>query len=184
MKPRVFIGSSSEGVDYAENLNIRLSHDCETVLWRAGAFHVSEAYMESLEKGLANVEFAVLVVTPDDVRDKRGVEGRIPRDNVIFELGLFMGRLGRERTFIVTDPKMNVELPTDLLGITVAEFDSNRSDGNLENAILPAATKIVHAIKQAPPSYRKGSRQFHLRCASRRRCVVRRCCLVAGRRPS
>jgi Predicted nucleotide-binding protein containing TIR-like domain len=149
MKPRVFIGSSTEGLEVAENLNIRLSRDCETVLW-PGAFAVSQTYIESLEKALSDVEFAVLVVTADDFRDKRGVEGKVPRDNVVFELGLFMGRLGRERTFVVSDSKTKVELPTDLLGINVAEFDSDRRDRNLENAMQPAATKIVRSIRQAP----------------------------------
>jgi len=149
MKPRVFIGSSTEGLDVAENLNLRLSKDCETVPWNGGTFGISETYIGSLEKALADVEFAVLVVTPDDLRDKRGEQGRIPRDNVVFELGLFMGRLGRERTFIVCDPT-TVELPSDLLGIATAEFDSRRSDGSLRSAVLPAATEILHAIRQAP----------------------------------
>jgi predicted nucleotide-binding protein len=133
MKPRVFIGSSSEGLDFAESLNIRLARDCETVVWSSGAFGVSETYLESLEKALVGVEFAVLIVTADDTRDKRGVGGKIPRDNVVFELGLFMGRLGRQRTFIVCDPKTNVELPSDLEGVNLASFDSNRSDGNLDS---------------------------------------------------
>src|SRR5690242_3016904 len=127
MKPRVFIGSSTEGIDVAECLNLRLVKECETVPWNGSPFAISETYIASLEKALANVEFAVLVVTPDDLREKRGDESRIPRDNVVFELGLFMGRLGRERTFIVCDPA-TVQLPTDLLGVATAEFDSRRSD--------------------------------------------------------
>ena len=149
MKPRVFIGSSTEGLDVAENLNLRLSRSCETVLWNAGAFGVSETYIGSLEKALGEVEFAVLVVTPDDLRDRRGEAGRIPRDNVVFELGLFMGRLGRDRTFIVCDPQ-TVELPSDLSGVVTAEFDSRRRDGDVRNAVAPAATEILHAIRQVP----------------------------------
>jgi predicted nucleotide-binding protein with TIR-like domain len=149
VKPRVFIASSSEGLEVAENLNVRLSKDCETVPWHGSAFELSETYIASLEKALETVEFAVLVVTPDDLREKRGDQSRIPRDNVVFELGLFMGRLGRERTFIVCDPQ-TVELPSDLLGVTTAEFDSKRSDGDMRNAVLPAATAILHAMRQAP----------------------------------
>ena len=148
-KPRVFIGSSTEGQDIAESLNLRLAKECETVPWQAGAFAISETYIGSLEKALAGVEFAVLVVTADDIRKKRGEESKVPRDNILFELGLFMGRLGRERTFIVCDPS-TVELPTDLLGISVAQFNSRRSDRDLRSALLPAATEILHAIRQAP----------------------------------
>jgi hypothetical protein len=60
-----------------------------------------------------------------------------------------MGRLGRERTFIVCDPS-TVELPTDLLGLSVAKFDSKRGDGNLRSALLTAATEILHVIRQRP----------------------------------
>jgi hypothetical protein len=158
MKPRVFIGSSTEGLEVAENLNLRLSKDCETVPWNGGTFRVSETYIASLEKALADVEFAVLVVTPDDLRDKRGERGKIPRDNVVFELGLFMGRLGRDRTFIICDPKV-VQLPSDLQGIATAEYDSGRSDRDLRSAVLPASTEILHAIRQTPSVVRKAPTQ-------------------------
>jgi hypothetical protein len=85
-KPRVFIGSASEGREPAENLSARLSREFETVVWNAGLFELSKAYVESLEKALADVEFAILVATPDDDREKRGVKDKVPRDNVIFEL--------------------------------------------------------------------------------------------------
>jgi hypothetical protein len=98
---------------------------------------------------LDKFEFAVLVVTPDDVRERRGEVAEIPRDNVVFEIGLFIGRFGRERTFIVCDPA-SVTLPTDLIGIAVAEYDSARSDGNMLAALGPACTKIARAIKTAP----------------------------------
>jgi hypothetical protein len=149
-KPRVFIGSSSEGKEVAENLSIHLRDDCEPVLWHAGAFGVSETYIESLEKALQDVEFAVLVATPDDARNKRGTDSKIPRDNVIFELGLFMGKLARSRTFVVCDPKAGVALPTDLLGVNIAPFESNRSDNDLRQATIEAKSAIVHAIRKAP----------------------------------
>jgi hypothetical protein len=148
-KPRVFIGSSSEGSDIAETINLRLSKDCDTKLWDAGVFGLTQAYLESLEQALADFEFAVLVITPDDVRESRGVDSRVPRDNVLFELGLFMGRLGRARTFVACDPKV-VSLPSDLAGVSVAEYDSDAYKRDMMAAITPAATKIVHAIRQAP----------------------------------
>lgn len=69
MKPRIFIGSSTEGLEVAENLNLRLSKDCETVPWNGGAFGVSETYIGSLEKALEDVEFAVLIVPALTSRD-------------------------------------------------------------------------------------------------------------------
>jgi predicted nucleotide-binding protein len=47
-------------------------------------------------------DFAAFVVTADDVTASRGRRKASPRDNVVFEIGLFMGAIGRERTFVVT----------------------------------------------------------------------------------
>jgi Predicted nucleotide-binding protein containing TIR-like domain len=149
MKPRVFIGSSTEGLDVARAIELKLDPDCECVHWGSNVFEVSATFIESLEKTLDEVEFAVLVVTPDDLRVKRDETGKIPRDNVVFELGLFMGRLGRQRVFVVCDPK-DVQLPTDLMGVSLAEYDSKRTDGNIVAAVSVAATKIVFAIRKAP----------------------------------
>jgi hypothetical protein len=149
MKPRVFIGSSSEGLEIAENLNVRLSRDCETVPWNGDIFGLSETYIESLENALRDVEFAVLVVTPDDLREMRGEQGRVPRDNVVFELGLFIGRLGRERSFVVCDPNA-VQLPSDLLGIEPARIDMGWVSREPRNAVLPAAREILDAIRGVP----------------------------------
>jgi len=147
MKPRIFIGSSTEGADIARAIEVHLNVVCQCMLWQSNVFEVSATFIESLEKALDEVEFAVLVVTPDDLRVKRAETSNVPRDNVVFELGLFMGRLSRKRVFVVCDPQ-NVQLPTDLLGLSLAEYDSNWND--LIPATSVAATKILFAIRQAP----------------------------------
>lgn len=72
------------------------------------------------------------------------------RDNVIFELGLFIGKLTRQRAFIVHPSKQTVELPTDRLGITTAAYDPNKSD--LAVALKPACKKIQTAVQKASSS--------------------------------
>ena len=91
-------------------------------------------------------DFATLVLTADDLVTKRGQSGNAPRDNVLFEAGLFMGALGRHRVFLVSCRDDVLDLPTDLAGITPAQFN-RRPDGNLLAAIGPVATKIRSAIE-------------------------------------
>jgi CRP/FNR family cyclic AMP-dependent transcriptional regulator len=54
-----------------------------------------------------------------DTSESRGQSYASPRDNVLFELGLFMGRLGPKRVFIVHEADVNLKLPADLAGIGV-----------------------------------------------------------------
>ena len=90
-RPTVFIGSSSEGLDIAEAVQALLDNDCEVTVWTQGVFLLGLSNLENLTRKLGQYDFAVLVLTPDDLVKSRGVEQAAGRDNVIFELGLFMG---------------------------------------------------------------------------------------------
>ena len=96
--PRVFVGSSSEGLPVARAIQFLLKDSAHVSIWDQGVFGLSQGNLESLVRSLDSFDFAILVITPDDVVISRNVESQVPRDNVMFELGLFMGRLGRERS--------------------------------------------------------------------------------------
>lgn len=145
--PRVFIGSSSEGLAIAEYIQLGLSDETEATVWRRGVFGLSESSLESLEQAARTFDFAVLVLTPDDVTRKRGRRNIAPRDNVLFELGLFIGSLGRKRTFMVHPENEALDLPSDLSGITAATYRTP-SSGNLEPAVGPVCTTIKGRIRQ------------------------------------
>lgn len=147
-KPRLFIGSSTEGLRVAETAQAMLHHDLECTLWTQGVFTLSSSAIDSLEAKLATSDFALLVVTPDDTALHRGNEHQIPRDNVIFELGLFMGALGRNRTFLLKPSAPELKLPSDIAGVVLATYDANRSDNNLRAALGPACTEIKDAIRE------------------------------------
>lgn len=151
-RARLFIGSSREGLPIAEAIQGNLDHELECTIWHQGVFGLSAASIESLEKQLTKSDFAVLVITPDDITESRGSMAASPRDNVIFELGLFMGSLGRSRTFVVRPRKADVKMPSDLLGITSATYDDVRSDDNLNAALGKACSDIKRAVKEAGPS--------------------------------
>lgn len=145
-RPNVFIGSSTEGLAIAEAIQLNLDHACETTLWSQGVFGLSEGTLEALVRAASGFDFAVLVLTPDDLVTKREKSGQQPRDNVLFELGLFMGKLGRDRTFIVHERKTSLDLPTDLAGITPATF-GRRADNNMQAALGPVCTQLKTAMR-------------------------------------
>lgn len=133
-KPRVFIGSSVEGLPVAEAVYAELSYETTPTIWKHGIFSPGSYAMESLEEALRKSDFAVLVATPDDKVIKREVERRAMRDNVLLEWGLFAGWCGRKRAFLLIPNSNDLDLPTDLHGLIPAKYDASRVKGDLGEA--------------------------------------------------
>lgn len=133
-KPRIFIASAVESLDVADAFNVNLDHQAEVTVWKNG-FSLTQTTIDSLVKIAETMDFAIFIFTPDDVARIRNKEQHVVRDNVVFELGLFTGTLGKDRCFIVKPRNVDLHLPTDLLGLTPADYDGERSDGNLEAAV-------------------------------------------------
>jgi hypothetical protein len=149
MKPSLFVGSSSESLDIAYAAQKNLEDVAEVVVWTQGIFELTRSYLESLLEALEDIEFGLFIFGPDDLIKIRGTEMVSARDNVVFELGLFIGRLGRDRSFILM-PKGSADfhLPTDLLGITTATFQSPSRPERLQAALGPACHDIRTAIRK------------------------------------
>jgi len=148
LKPSLFIGSSTESLEVAYAIQENLEHAAEVTVWTQGIFELSKYSLDSLLDALDGSDFGVFVFAPDDVLTIHGAEKPSVRDNVIFELGLFVGRLGRERSFMVLPrgSEDSLHFPTDLLGLTPALYDAVRQDGNLRAALGPACSKLTKAI--------------------------------------
>jgi Predicted nucleotide-binding protein containing TIR-like domain len=146
LDPALFIGSSTEGLSIARALQAELDHQCEPTVWSQGIFEPGGTTISDLLEAARTSDFAVLVLTPDDSILVRSDKLAVARDNVVFELGLFLGALGPRRVFIVCPRDQSMHLPSDLAGVTVLKYRHNRSDGNLQAAIGPAATTIQHRI--------------------------------------
>lgn len=166
MKPKLFIASSIEHLDLAYAMQEGLEHDVEPTVWSQGVFSLSRTALASLIDMLDETDFGVFVFSPDDIASIRDAEKRVVRDNVVFELGLFIGRLGSERCFVLLPRGLDdLHLPTDLLGITPATFDADRQDGNLVAALGPACNRIrktivkLGTIKQISPELQIASTQ-------------------------
>jgi hypothetical protein len=149
VKPALFIASSRESIDLASAMQESLEHVAEVTVWTQDVFKLSRYNIESLIDALEVSDFGVFMFEPQDVLNIRGSDKLTVRDNVLFELGLFIGKLGRERCFIVAPrgSEEDIHLPSDLLGLTPALYEPDRQDKNLVAALGPAATKIARQIK-------------------------------------
>lgn len=149
MKPKLFVASASDSLDVSYAIQEELERDAEVTVWRQHFAAPTRTVLEELLTALERSEFGAFVFSPDDVAVIRGRERSTVRDNVLFELGLFVGRLGRERNFIFT-PKVELPpyLPTDLIGVTTLEYDPLRSDGNLRSALGPACNRIRTVLRR------------------------------------
>jgi tetratricopeptide (TPR) repeat protein len=142
----MFVASSSESLKLAYAVQRNLQGSVEITVWSQGAFKPSTTTSESLAGLLDSSDFALFVFSPDDVTIVRGNESSSVRDNVIYELGLFTGKLGKERCFILTPDNESPRIPTDLYGLTLIKYEANRSDGNLEAATGAACFQIQERI--------------------------------------
>jgi CRP/FNR family cyclic AMP-dependent transcriptional regulator len=140
--PLLFIGCSVESLGVAEALQLGLQHSgIVAQIWTNGVFTAGDATIEDLMRAVNESDFAAFVFHPDDKVESRGREYNAPRDNVIFELGLFMGRLDRKRTFIIKEQHSDVKIPTDLLGLTGMTY-IHRAGGSLQVELAPVCTQI------------------------------------------
>jgi CRP/FNR family transcriptional regulator, cyclic AMP receptor protein len=122
--PRVFIASSFEALSTATQLqNELLSPDLEVKLWTDGMiFTPGSTNIEALEDELSRADFAVLLLSADDRVLSRWTWSKAPRDNLILELGLFIGAIGRHRAIMVYPRAARLKLPSDLLGVTPIKY--------------------------------------------------------------
>jgi CRP/FNR family transcriptional regulator, cyclic AMP receptor protein len=121
----VFIASSSEGLKTAAALKAAFGDDhFEVKVWTDGIFTAGLTNVEALEAELLRADFAVLFLSPDDEVKSRGVISGAPRDNLILELGLFAGKLGRRRAIMVCPQGADLKLPTDFLGVNPIKYSA------------------------------------------------------------
>ena len=150
-RPVLFVGCSTESIPLAEAIQAELEGDpIEVIMWTDGVFAASTFPIESLERVLRTVDFAALVLSPDDTVISRGSMTDAPRDNIIFELGLFMGALGHSRTFLIYPSGSDVKIPTDLAGITALTY-LPESGGDGPNEMKAVCNQLRDGILTAGP---------------------------------
>jgi hypothetical protein len=114
-------------------------------------FRASQYPVESLERELDQSDFAIAIAQPDDQTESREQTKPTPRDNVIFELGFFMGRIGRHRSLLLEPRGEEVKLPSDLTGITAIAYKNDPS--NVADAMGPACNRVRDIINHKSVTY-------------------------------
>ncbi|HYH86349.1 MAG TPA: nucleotide-binding protein [Pyrinomonadaceae bacterium] len=147
-RPKLFIGSSQKNLRVAQILADSLEECAEVTIWNEGVFGLGYGFLETLVRKLEDYDFAAFILAPDDMTTSKDEAKPAPRDNVLFESGLFMGVLGRDRVFLVYDQTVGLKIPSDLAGVTLATYDGTRIDGDdAAAAIRKASRQISDRIK-------------------------------------
>lgn len=145
-KPKVFIASSVEGLSIAYSVQANLDHDANNTVWSQGIFELSTPPIDSLVATLDSSDFAIFVFSPDDEVHMREQSANVVLDNVLFELGLFLGRLGKVRCFIIAPTPHTIRIASDLAGVTPATYSSTRDVAELSATLGPACHQIRLAM--------------------------------------
>ncbi len=137
MKRKLFIGSSSEELPLAEVAKSILEKDFDVTIWNekvwdTSVFKINQNFLADLLKASLQFDFGILLGTNDDKVIFKGKEVMQPRDNVLFELGLFTGRLVTSKCAFLIDKE--VKLLSDFNGLTLAYFDKLTTD-SFSNAV-------------------------------------------------
>lgn len=151
-KIRVFIISSVEALSVARTLQVAFEHDpFVCTVWTDGVFRATGYTIEALEAAVDSSDFAIAIAHADDITEARGQQWPVPRDNVIFELGLFMGRLGRARSILMEPREEKVKLPSDMAGLTTIPYRFEKG-GDAAAMLAPAANRLREHINSLGPN--------------------------------
>jgi CRP/FNR family transcriptional regulator, cyclic AMP receptor protein len=145
-RPVMFLGSASESLTIVRAIENGLAHD-DVLLrpWCSDVFHPSEFPIDDLIAIARLADFAALIVSADDRVTSRKKRSNAPRDNVVFELGLAMGQLDRDRTVLVQDANTTIKIPSDLLGLTPLKYRIG-PEGDVVAALGPVVNELRSLI--------------------------------------
>lgn len=147
MKPRIFIGSSTEGLPVAKRIKAFFEADYECFVWNDGVFQFNESFIDTLLKSASLFDFGFMVFSSDDISKIRDKEYETARDNVLFEYGLFLGRVGLDRAYVLCED--GVKIPTDLSGLTIASYkvEKGTPTDSLEESLTLLKKKIDEKVQ-------------------------------------
>ncbi len=146
-KLRVLIVSSVEALPVARAVKEEFDHDKLFVDIWTDIFRATFYTLDDLERKLADSDFVIAIAQGDDIVEVRDDKWPAPRDNVIFELALAMGMLGRHRAILMEPREDKVKLPSDMAGVTTVTYKKG-ADGRPD--IGAACNKLRQLFEQGP----------------------------------
>lgn len=149
-RPRVFFICSAEALEIAECIRAGLDHEDATIeIWSDEQIFPAGGYpIEALERAVDDADFGIAIAQPDDLIRSRHRQAAVPRDNVIFELGFFLSRLGRKRTVLLVPRGESVQLPSDFKGLTPLDYKVASKEEKLSSALGPTIYRIKEILKE------------------------------------
>jgi cytidyltransferase-like protein len=151
---KIFIASSSKSrgwaTDLQELLDTEMPGNYQFVVWHQDVFRPSSFIFSDLENAASTCSAAIFIFAPDDNIIINDETKKITRDNVIFELGLFVGHLGIDRTIVLSSSDTSsYRLLSDIDGLGTVRFSFKpHDDGNRIAALGPAANRIKRHLWQ------------------------------------
>lgn len=144
---RVLIFSSGEAVPVARAVKAEFDHDDVFIDIWTEVFRASHYTLEDLDRKLDDMDFVIAIAQGDDTVESRDKSWPAPRDNVIFELGLAMGKLGRHRAILMEPRADKVKLPSDLAGVTTVTY---KMGPDRKPDIQPACHRLRELFEEGP----------------------------------
>ena len=156
-RPTIFIGSSSEALGIARQVSHGLEAVADVALWDT-AFDAGTWLLGGILNRARDSDFGLFVIHKDDTQRIKRTSYQVVRDNVLFEVGVFMGTLGPERTILLwpsASGSSKLRLPTDLAGLLRESYGSPRTRKGKAD-ILSALASIRRRIQRMGPALRNG----------------------------
>jgi hypothetical protein len=122
LPPRVLVASTTEALPGARALKDLLSPEIHAEIWDEGLFEPGEFTLESLQSHAHEFDGALVIATADDRVVSRRKASKAPRDNILFEFGLFVAIFGHRRSLLLVESAKAIKLPTDIAGLTCLRF--------------------------------------------------------------
>lgn len=148
-RPSIFIGSSSEGIETARAVKSNFDKEADVDIWDENLFGLNKSTLETLINRASFYDFAIFILSPDDQAKIRKKKDSIPRDNVLFEFGLFLGAIGVNRAFFIAEE--SVRILSDFAGITRTTY---RKRENMVAAVGDSCNTIRKEMQIAEKLYR------------------------------